>query len=160
MRRPFLLAGSVLVVVAAFRVDWDAWAFSMSVTGGWTRTINAIDLAGGAGTDLTSTYTSDADAALVSIADTSGANWRVDIQKQDVAWNPSLVLSARRTSAGTGGSVSGGNSYQQVTDTYATFFTGSQDVTDINVQLQLTGVSVSIPRASYSTTVYYTVTAP
>lgn len=158
MRRPFLLAGSVLVVVAAFRVDWDAWAISLSVTGGWTRTINAVDLVGGAGTDLTSTYASTADAALVSIADTSGANWRVDIKKQDGAWNPSLVLSARRTSAGTGGSVSGGDSYQQVTDTDATFFTGSQDVTDINVQLQLSGVSVSIPRASYSTTIYYTVT--
>ena len=160
MRRPFLLAGSVLVAVAAFRVDWEAWAISTSVTGGWTRTINAIDLAGGAGTDLTSTYASDADAVLVSIADTGGADWRVDIKKQDGVWHPSLVLSARRTSAGTGGSVSGGDSYQEVTNTYATFFTGSQDVADINVQLQLSGVSVSIPRASYSTTVYYTVTTP
>jgi len=157
MKRPFLLAGSILAFAAAFGVSWDAWAISMSVSGGWTRTIGAFDLQGGAGTDLNSTYESAADAVLVSVTDTS-AGWRVDIKKQDSTWHASLGLSARRTSSGTGGSVAGGASYQQVTDTYATFFTGSQAVSDINVQLQVSGVSVSIPRAAYDTTVYYTVT--
>ena len=159
MKRPLLVAGHILAFAATLGASWNAWALTMSVSGGWTRAIGAFDLVGGAGSDLNSTYASAADAALLSITDAGGGNWRVDIKKQDGTWDASLVLSARRASAGTGGSVAGGASYQQVTDTNAIFFTGSQDVTDINVQLQLSGVSVSIPRAAYSTTIYYTVTA-
>lgn len=159
MRRRLLLAGYILAFAATLGASWNAWALSMSVSGGWTRAINAFDLVGGAGSDLNATYASAADAVLLSIAQTGGGGWRVDIKKQDGTWDASLLLSARRTSSGTGGSVAGGDAYQQVTDTYATFFTGSEDVTDVNVQLRLSGVSVSIPRAAYTTTVYYTVTA-
>jgi len=132
---------------------------SITLTGSWSETINAADLTAGPGSDLQDSYESAADAASLSISGTGGVGdtWRIDVKKVDANWHGNFVLSVRRTSAGTGGSVSGGDAYQQVTDTDNSFFSGSEDVSGINVQLKLSGVSIQVPPDTYTTTVYYTV---
>ncbi len=134
-------------------------AISITVTGSWLETIDKNDLLYGAGSDLQSTYTSVSGQVSIDISGTSGASdaWRVDIRKVDNTWNGNLHPYVMRTSAGTGGSVSGGTSYQEVTDINTSFFSGSGDVTGINVQLRLAGASIQISPSSYSTVLYYTV---
>jgi hypothetical protein len=134
-------------------------AISITVTGSWVETIDKNNLVAGAGSNLQSTYTSVSGQVSIDISGTSGASdaWRVDVKKIDSNWNNNLHPYVMRTSDGTGGSVSGGTSYQEVTDINTSFFSGSGDVTGINVQLRMTGASIQITPASYSTVLYYTV---
>lgn len=135
-------------------------AISITVTGNWIdETIDKNDLVAGAGSDLQSVYTSVSGQVSIDISGSSGPTdaWRIDIRKIDSNWNSSLHPYVMRTSDGTGGSVSGGGSYQEVTDINTSFFSGSGDVTGLNVQLRMTGASIQINPASYSTVLYYTV---
>ncbi|MGB2983333.1 MAG: hypothetical protein WBC63_05660 [Candidatus Bipolaricaulia bacterium] len=139
-----LTAGGVLAIVT---------------TGNWAVTISASDLIGGAGTDLQGSYESPADQVSVSISGSLGPSdtWRVDVRRSDTTWHDDVHLWLQRTGDGTGGSVAGGTSYLEVTATDAAFFTGSDDVSGIPVQLELTGMSIAVPPASYSTTVVFTI---
>ena len=133
---------------------------NITVTGSWTQTIDKSNLTAGAGTNLTGTYTSAQNVNQVSITGTinKNDNWQVNIKRIDTTWNSSLLIFARRTSAGTGnGSISGGNAYIQVTQSDTTFFSGAGDRSSINIQLQLTGASLQIPPNQYTTTIQYTV---
>ena len=130
---------------------------SITVTGSWSETINASDLQAGAGSDLISTYESAAAAGWINITETSG-NWAVDVKKVDTNWHSNLHLHIQRTSDGNGsGSIAGGVSYQELTDIDQSFFSGSDDRSNVNVQLKLTGVSIQVPPDTYTTTIYYTV---
>jgi len=132
---------------------------SIKVTGNLSETIDKNNLLSGAGSDLKSTYTSVSGQLSIAIRGTKGINdaWRIDIRKVDNNWNDNLHPFVRRTSDGKGGRVSGGTSYQEVTDINTPFFSGSGKVKGINVQLRLTGASIQISPASYSTVLYYTV---
>ena len=134
-------------------------AVSITLTGSWFETIDKNDLLYGAGSDLQGTYTSVSGQVSIDVSGTSGSSdeWRIDIKKIDSSWSNQLHPYVMRTSAGTGGSVSGGESYQEVTDINASFFSGSGDVTGIKAQLRMTGASVQINPASYSTVLYYTI---
>jgi len=133
------------------------WAISITVTGNWSETIDSTDLQAGAGSDLISTYESAVDTVSIDISATIG-NWGLDVKKFDTNWHSDLHLHVKRTSDGTGsGSISGGGAYQEVTDTDQSFFSGNGDRSSINVQLELTGVSIQVPPDTYTTTVYYTV---
>ena len=128
------------------------------VTGSWTLTIDASDLQAGAGSDLIDTYESASDQIDITLYVQGANQWRVDVRKSDSNWHSDFQSSVRRTSDGSGpGSISGGTSYQVVTDTDQSFFNGHKDRQGIKVQLELSGVSVQIPPDTYSTTVYYTV---
>jgi len=157
----FSIRGSIIffLILLFFAAQTAHAVISITVTGSWVETIDKNDLVAGAGSDLQSAYTSVSGQVSIDISGTGGASdaWRVDIKKVDSNWNSSLYPYVMRTSAGTGGSVSGGVSYQEVTDINASFFSGSGDVTGINVQLRMTGASVQITPASYSTVLYYTV---
>jgi len=150
---PFIIFGSI---AAGEKTQAQ---INITVTGSWSETIDASDLEAGAGSDLIDTYESIAGAVSISISGTTGPsdNWRVDVKKVDTNWDSSFHLYVRRTSDGTGGSVSGGTAYQEITDVDQSFFDGSDDVGGINIQLKLSGVSVQISPDSYITTVYYTV---
>ena len=132
---------------------------SITVSGAWFERIDKNDLISGPGSDLKSAYTSVSGQVSIDISGTAGPEdaWRVDVRKQDDNWNNDLHQYVRRTSDGSGGSVGGGDSYQEATDIYTSFFSGSGDVTGIKVQLRLTGVSIQIPLSSYSAVLYYTV---
>ena len=134
------------------------WAISITATGSWSETIDASDLQAGAGSDLISTYESAADAVIIDITDAGGA-WGLDVKKINTNWHSNLHLHVKRSSDGTGsGDISGGGSFQEVTDTDQSFFSGDSDRSNVNVKLKLTGVSIQVPLDTYTTTVYYTVT--
>ena len=133
-------------------------AISITVTGSWSETIDASDLQAGAGSDLINSYESTPNSALVEIKGAGQKNWRVDIRKMDINWHTDFRLYVRRTGDGSGsGSISGGISYQEVTDFDQAFFDGARNRSDIPIQLRLTDVSVQIPPNTYSTEVWYTV---
>ncbi len=141
---------------------------TIDISGSWSLTITSADLTAGAGSDFTSSYESNTDQISVDIDKVVSGNfwdwflsynWRVDVNKQDVNWHSDMELYVRRTSGGFGfGSISGGTSYQQITSSDRTFFSGNGRRYWIPLQLQLQGMSVEVPPGNYSTVVYYTVT--
>jgi hypothetical protein len=147
---------AVLLLPALTRVE----AIDISATGGWIETIDASDLVSGAGSDLIDAYESASDATNIDIGNTANKNdnWRVDVRKVDGIWHGDFSLYARRTSNGNGqGSVSGGLSYIEIVTIESEFFSGAGNLSNIDVQYQLTGLSVTISPIIYSTTVVFTV---
>jgi hypothetical protein len=151
MRR---VAGSAVRFLLATLVACNlAHAATITITGSWSLVIGAGNLTGGPGTNLTATYTSATNQVLMGVT-TTLVNWRVDISRLDSLWHANLVLSIRRTGTGSGtGSVTGGGSYQAITTTNQTFVTGSGNRAGIQLQERIGGVSVSIPVATYTTTI-------
>ena len=153
--RRTLLAISVVLLLG---VGPALQAINISVIGSWSRAVGELDLVAGGGSDLTFSYESALDQGLISISGT-GKSWRVDVKKSDTTWHNDLRLDVQRTSAGTGaGSISGGTTYLEVTNVDTTFFSGNKSRSDVDVQLKISGVSVSLEIDSFSTTVTYTVT--
>lgn len=133
------------------------WAISIVTTGTWSETIDASDLAAGAGSNLISSYESASNAVSMDISATIG-NWGVDVKKIDTNWHGDFHLYVQRTSDGTGsGTISGGGTYQEVSDSDLNFFSGSDDRSNVDIQLKLTGVSIQVSPDVYTTTIYYTV---
>jgi hypothetical protein len=131
----------------------------ITATGGWTRTITTSDLISGAGSNLQNTYTSVSNATVLTL--TSSGAWRVDVQRTDTSWRAEFTLSAQRTSNGTGsGTISGGQSYIAVTAVAQEFFRGTFNRNNVNAQYRLAGMSVTIPPATYTTTVTFTIVTP
>jgi hypothetical protein len=157
----YSIRGSIklFLIPLCFAAQTTHAALSITVTGSWIETIDKNDLVTGPGSDLQSTYTSVSGQVSIDISGTSGASdaWRVDVKKIDSSWNNNLHPYVMRSSSGTGGSVSGGTSYQEVTNINTSFFSGSGDVTGIKVQLRMTGASIQITPASYSSVLYYTI---
>ena len=154
--RAFVLLTCLFALSSSFICS----AIDISSTGDWSLSIGASDLVSGAGSDLQGYYESGIGLISIDITGTSGASdaWRVDINKTDGTWHANLHLSAYRTGAGSGlGSISGGTSYQEIANTYLSFFNGSGDRSGITVRLRLGGVSVQVPPATYSATVTFTV---
>lgn len=148
---------AVRFLLAAF-VAWHlAQAATITISGSWSRVIGAGDLTGGPGSDLTATYESATNQITMVVRD--NANWRVDVRRIDTIWHANFVLSIRRTNNGTAGNgwVAGGTTYLQITTMSQTFVTGRRNRRGITLQERLDGVSVSIPVATYTTTIQFTV---
>ena len=156
MRREFAI---VILIFGIIFLAGKAEAIDIAAVGSWSLSVTSADLVAGAGSDLKSDYESAVDAVSISISATAGAldSWRVDVKKVDTNWQGNLILYIKRTSDGTGGSISGGTAYQEVTDINTSFFSGSDDVSGVKAQLKLSGVSIQIPIDTYTTIVYYTV---
>ncbi|MGA1842046.1 MAG: hypothetical protein ACMUIU_15615 [bacterium] len=150
---------SLILIVFLILLPKEILSLSVKVTGSWSETIDNMDLQGGAGSDLINSYESVSNVCDIDITGIPKDNWRLDVSKVDIQWHPNFHLYVKRTSDGTnGGSLLGGTTYQEITDVYKTFFSGSDNVRNITIQYQLTGVSIQIPPNIYSTTIYYTVT--
>lgn len=150
-----LLGVAVLVasnVLALSTIDLVA-------SGDWSVTVTASDLPSGAGSDLPDTDTSPADVALLTISGTTGPgdSWQITVRMETASWPSEMTLWLRRTGSGSGGSVSGGDGFQALGTDDAAFLTGSDDVSEIPLQLQVTGRSVWVPPGSYQATVTLTV---
>lgn len=149
-------APAAALAVLACAVSASA-APSIAVTGSWSQTIGPANLNAGAGSDLPSVYTSAGNQVLLGLSDPS---WRVSVQRVDASWNSNLNLYVQRTSDGStpNGTIAGGTAYQLVTPSAQSFFTGTKNFTNIAVQVQLTGVSLQVPPAAYSTGLTFTIT--
>ncbi len=122
-------------------------AIDISATGGWSEIIDANDLVSGAGSDLKSSYESEAGATLLTISGCVDENdsWQVEVSRSDYNWPFTLLVKT-----------SGGN-YQAITTTDSDFFTGAGNAANIALQYKLEGMSVKISPGTYSTTITYTV---
>jgi hypothetical protein len=134
-----------------------AYAADIVATGGWNRTIDSSDLTSGAGSDLNPAYESASGATTLDVV--AAAGYRVDVRQSTGTWDAAMTLYARRTSAGTGsGSVSGGDTYQEITTVDAEFFSGDSDRTGVDVQYRVDGLSIDVSPDTYMTTVSFTIT--
>ena len=148
---------SLLLLLVALLVG-DVRAQDISAVGGWSETIDSADLVSGPGSGLTDTYESLSGASTLAVS--YGGSWRVDICRADTWWSPDFSLYVIRSSDGTGaGSISGGLSYLEISTVDTEFITGSQDRSGIDAKYRLTGMSVGISPATYSTTVTFTILA-
>jgi len=149
-----------VVVCGAIGLSHPAQAKDITVLGNWSLTIGPADLVGGAGTNLNSTYQSDPAQVYVTISNCTRTTekWHVNVKRTDTVWDSQLQLWVQRTGSGVGSGWlwGGGATYQQVGLTDGYFFYGKGDLSSIPIQLELTGVSVSIAPGTYSTTVTYT----
>jgi hypothetical protein len=155
---PAVLFAPILVVCLAFGTARAE--ITIDVTGSWTEFVDRSDLSRGPGSNLADTCTSPSNANLVSVSGSTGKNdaWEIYVKRIDTNWDRRLTMSARRTSSGKGpGSVSGGASYVLVGPSDTLFFTGKGTLRDIQVQLRLTGMSLSIPPGLRAATVQYTI---
>jgi hypothetical protein len=134
----------------------DTCALDITATGGWSETIDFNDLISGAGSDLTGTYESATNATVLDITNAIGGGdkWRVDMQRSDSTWHANFTLFIKRQAMG---GLTGGTTYTEIRTITDTFFTGKANKSGINCQYQLTGMSVSIPPNTYSTTVTFTI---
>ena len=149
----------LIVIFLFFIIPADTCrSVAIEVTGDWSETIDVNDLQSGPGSDLVNSHESASDVGVMDISGTT-SDWDVDVKKSDTNWHASFTLNVRRTTDGSGaGSISGGTSYQEITDTDSTFFSGNKNRSNIDLQLQLTGASVQITPDTYTTTVSYTIT--
>lgn len=151
-----LLLVALVTLLAHIGLPSAVCAQDISASGGWSETIDVGDLVSGAGSDLTDAYVSGASATTISV--TYAGSWRVDARRTDSVWHGDYTLFGQRTSAGSGsGSIAGGLSYQSVSTSDASFFSGTADRSGIDVQYRLTGMSVNAQPTTYSTTVTFTI---
>ena len=139
-----LLAMPVLSLLATASVEVNANPYVFD--------IDDTNLTGGAGTGFDDWYESAASAKTVSVLFPSG-NWRVDVSRSDIAWDSDLQVYVRRT----GGSVTGGSNYQQITTTATTFFSGT-GWAFVPVQYRISGnfIALGVSPGLYRTVVTYT----
>ncbi|UZT96020.1 hypothetical protein ODZ84_12290 [Chryseobacterium fluminis] len=163
------LIKSVLILLLSLSLDLKSQRVLTVGGTNWTVTIPPISEAG---SNYTGTYESATNQVLLgaSVPLLLG-NGKVSVQYQaNPTWNSNLVLSARRTGNGTtpcaGCSITGGTSYITIplaTDVELfriTAVLALASYSNIPVQLQLSGVSVAIPAATYSSLVVFTIAAP
>ena len=157
MEKLFKYGISVLLIIVLMEAKSFAGT-SITVTGDWIETIDSLDLQGGPGGSLISDYESEPNVGEIRIRGAGLGSWRVDVGKIDINWHSNFRLYVHRTSPGQGkGDISGGKSYQEITDVDQPFFSGSRSRREIFIQLKLIGVSILVPPGTYSTTVRYTV---
>lgn len=159
----------------------------VNVSGNWTASIPAITEAGSnyAGTYDNSGSTSGNQITLSGTLPgsflnlLSGSGAKMTMRYTPNPWNSSLTLSAKRTGGTTAihglcvlctASINGGANYIPISQTadvtFVTFTFGgvlgvgnSVTFADINLILQLAGVSVTIPASTYSARVVFTIVA-
>jgi hypothetical protein len=146
-------------VLFLFAAAVPAAALSFTVSGGWSLTLDGADLSGTAGSDLVSSHASASNAVVIDIADAVDQFevWYIDIHKVEGTWDASLILSAIRTTDGTGlGTISGGTALREITDTETRFFEGTGNRGAIHIQLTLDGISVILGSITHSLQIVYT----
>lgn len=141
---------------------------SLTVAGNnWTVAIPSITAAG-------SNYVGTYESATNQILLTAGvplllASGKVSVHyESNPTWNSNLILSTKRTGDGSTicllCTISGGTTYQTITLTDIELFrivavAALATYSNIPIQLQLNGVSVTIPAATYNSKIVFTISA-
>lgn len=146
----------LFVFLCIVGLQTDIFSQSVKIKGSWTVKNAVNDLF--AGEDIVSTVTSESDQIELSVSgNVNKSTWKVSVSKSDIVWNNELEIWLRRTGTGNGsGEVWGGTTYQKVSNVNMTFFEGKRVVGKIPIQLEIRGMTVTIPAVSYSTNIVYT----
>jgi len=126
----------------------------------WDLALGVADITGLAGTDFDVDIESAANLQRLRIRNSTG-DWRVDVSRADTAWHAGIRVYVQRTSDGLDGiTISGGTTYQEITTSDTSFFTGTGNPRRIQLQFMTNGAfaSAGVPSGLYSTTVTYTLT--
>ena len=117
-----------------------------------------------AGSDINGTIESAANynqLDILNLANTQG--WKVTVSKQDINWPASFIPYLQRTSNGMPcGTCSGINSlssytgYMQITNMEQDFIFGSGEVSDIDIQFRIEGLSLAVDAQNYTTEIIFT----
>lgn len=90
-------------------------------------------------------------------------DWKVTVSRRDVNWPAALTLAVKRTSLGTScGGCPGVNAglspstYIPLTGVEQNFIFGTGEVSGVNIQMRIQGLSLTIDADTYSTEVVYT----
>ena len=141
------------------------YAQSLTVSPGWSVSIPASTIAEAGLNYTTTTITSAVSQSLINITAGKNAPHYIYIQKTDISWDPSLIISLRRSGNGSspgGSTITNGTTFQQITGTVTYFFElslgGSRNYNSIPIQYQISGLSVLLPAKTYTTTLLFTVT--
>lgn len=157
-----------LYIVLLLIFSYSIKAQTLTVTGtSWSVPIVSITEAG---TDYNGTYQSATNQVQLTVGiPLLLGNGKVSVHYQpNPTWNNSLVLSTRRTGNGATlcllCSISGGTNYQTMTQSDIELFRitavlALASYNNIPIQFQLSGVSVTIPAATYNSRVVFTVSA-
>lgn len=165
--KKFILIKSIsIILLMLFNINLKAQ--TLAVTGSnWTVSIPSITEAG---TNYAGTYESATNQILLAASvPLLLGNAKVSVHYQaNPTWNNGLILSAKRTGNGTTlcvlCTISGGTNYQTVTLTDIELFRISAvlalaSYSNIPIQLQLSGVSVTIPATAYQSSVVFTISS-
>lgn len=157
---------SVCLTVLIFTIRIQSQTLTVSGTN-WSVQIPPVTEAGN---NYSGTYESSTNqillAASVPLVLGSG---KVSVHYEpNPTWNNGLILSAKRTGNGTTVcalcTITGGTTYLPLTQTAVELFRiqavlALASYTNIPIQLQLSGVSVTIPVANYNSRIVFTVSA-
>lgn len=95
--------------------------------------------------------------------DNPNGKWRIQINKSDINWNTKLSLLIKRTGDGYRSGSNGhsnihdGENYLPVTDSPSYFFRGKGEITNIPLQLSISGFSITMGAQEYETGIILTV---
>ncbi len=134
----------------------NIFAGGLMATGDWNETIDENDLLSGAGSDITDTYESAVNATRLMSINMRNKTWEMTIEMSETNWHGDFSIYARRTD--NSGSVTGGQTYQEITTSTEYFFEGSGNQLNLLIQYQLRGVTLQIPADIYTITIIYTIT--
>ena len=149
----------LLLLIAGASLSAQPLRLRLNNNSDWDLTLDVTNLTGGAGSDF-ATDIESVDGAQELWIQNSNGNWRIDVSRADTTWDANIRVYVKRTSAGNAGSVSGGDTYQEITTTDVAFFTGTGNPRYITLQFKTNGAfaSAGVPSGTYTTTVTYTVT--
>ncbi len=161
MKLAKIIIGSIILFLGIFVIK--TVIAGILIIGSWSLSISSADLITGAGSDINNSFVSISNQVMIDITDinTFENNWRIDVHKTDVIWDTNIQLFIARTGEGNGNeksTISGGLSYQNITDIEQLFFAGRGQRIGVPIQLKFEGITIRLPIGSYSTTIVYTIT--
>lgn len=126
-------------------------------TGDWTGAASAAQLVSRAGSNLAPQVQSLSGITTLSVSNAPGP-WKIRARRGGGAWPANVTLLVKRTSAGAGsGTVSGGDSFVEVTGSEVELFSGLGRRSNIALQFKLTGLSVGLSPATYLSSIIFSV---
>jgi hypothetical protein len=138
---------------------------TITVKGNWTKRVKD-DKVSDAGNDFKNSLYSGSNRTRIRVRKTPTSSlfpWRVDVRQDNITWDSRLVLSVKRTDDGdpitSGGTISGGTTFQTLSNIDQSFFSGTGSRKNIHVQYRVSGVTVLLPAGVwYEATIVYTLT--
>lgn len=95
--------------------------------------------------------------------DNPNGKWRINVHKTDITWNPDINLQIKRTGKGfkSGGNgnpnIQDGENYLPVSNTPTYFFRGKDEIINIPITVQISGISLTMGAKDFETNIMLTV---
>jgi len=146
---------NIALIITLFLLQ-SVSAQSINIIGQWNYTIPSSAITE-AGEDFIGTYESSVNQIYLNV--THNHKWAVSVNKNNILWNDNLQIWIHRTGSGYGrGNIKGGENYIDIPNFAVDFVTGNKEQYDVPIQLQMSGISVTIPANNYIAEIVFTLT--